>query len=241
MNEKEYKRLLIETIEIGEYELKKELLPLIKVCNISFEKTGTYAYKGVWNQCKEHIHISIVPSRLNDLKKHQNYIRKVCRDIYQVNEEYHLSDILFKPGILNDYEEATQEIVFENIQSQVIEEIQSAKYIIWVAMAWFTDPIIYRELVKKKNEGISIEIVLDDNEKNRNAEFDIEKSFNIHWVTIKSLFNNIMHDKFCIIDLYTVVHGTYNWTKAANYNKETISIDKNRETAEAFAERNYKH
>ena len=45
-----------------------------------------------------------------------------------------------------------------------------------------------------------------------------------------------MHHKFCIIDLKTTIHGTYNWTKAAQYNKETISIDRNRKTAEKFAD-----
>ena len=81
-----------------------------------------------------------------------------------------------------------------------------------------------------------IEIVLDDNEKNRNEEFDLSEEFSIYWVSIESLYKNIMHDKFCIIDLYTVVHGTFNWTKAANYNKETISVDRNRTTAESFAD-----
>ena len=51
-----------------------------------------------------------------------------------------------------------------------------------------------------------------------------------------SIFTYIMHDKFCIIDLKTVLHGTFNWTVAANYNKETMSIDRNRETAERFAD-----
>jgi len=45
-----------------------------------------------------------------------------------------------------------------------------------------------------------------------------------------------MHDKFCVIYFQKVIHGTFNWTKAANYNKETISIDNNRATAEAFAD-----
>lgn len=45
-----------------------------------------------------------------------------------------------------------------------------------------------------------------------------------------------MHEKFCIIDLHTAIHGTFNWTKAANYNKEHISIDKYHATAEAFAD-----
>lgn len=45
-----------------------------------------------------------------------------------------------------------------------------------------------------------------------------------------------MYDKFHIIDFQTVIHGTFNWTKTANYNKETISIDTNRATAESFSD-----
>lgn len=44
-----------------------------------------------------------------------------------------------------------------------------------------------------------------------------------------------MHHKFCVIDLRTVIHGSYNWTNKAQWNKETISIDVGREIAEKFA------
>ena len=103
-------------------------------------------------------------------------------------------------------------------------------------MDWFTDPDIFKELEKKKRQGLNIQIVIDDNDKNRNAAFNIDEHFEVYWVSIESLYKNIMHDKFCIIDLQTVIHGTFNWTRAAQYNKETISIDKNRETAEKFAD-----
>jgi type I restriction enzyme M protein len=33
-----------------------------------------------------------------------------------------------------------------------------------------------------------------------------------------------------------IVNNAFNWTKAANYNKETISVDRNRTTSEAFAD-----
>ena len=46
-----------------------------------------------------------------------------------------------------------------------------------------------------------------------------------------------MHDKFCVIDLETVIHGTYNWTNMAQYHKEHIEIVKNRTTAEQYANR----
>lgn len=133
-------------------------------------------------------------------------------------------------------DDISQEIVFENIRSQIIEEIRSAKYLIWIVMAWFTDPVLYDELLKKKAQGVNIEIVLDNNEKNKSAEFDVASDFPTHWITVQSYFQNIMHHKFCIIDLSTTIHGTFNWTKAANFNKESISIDRNRSTIESFAD-----
>ena len=39
-----------------------------------------------------------------------------------------------------------------------------------------------------------------------------------------------------MIDLEVAMHGTFNWTNAANYNKEHWDVDHNRETAKTFAE-----
>lgn len=236
MTEQEYKKLLIDMAAIGEYEKKDELISLLKMCKVTLEKTGMFTRGAVWNQCNEYIYISIIPDKLCQLKTHSKYVTDLCYEIYPISEEYALADVLFKPGTLLDYEDVSQEVLFENIQKQIINEIRAAKYVIWIAMAWFTDPILYAELVKKKREGLTIEIVVDDNPKNRNADFNLDDEFPTHWVTIQSLYKNIMHDKFCIIDFNTVIHGSFNWTKAANYNKETISIDRNRSTAESFAE-----
>jgi len=35
---------------------------------------------------------------------------------------------------------------------------------------------------------------------------------------------NLMHNKFCIIDNSTVINGSYNWTKKAQHNHESITI-----------------
>lgn len=128
---------------IGEYEKKDEVIDLLKACNISFEKTGIFAYSGIWNQCKEYIYLSITPDKLVQLKVHSKYIKKLCYEIYPVSDEYALTDVLFKPGTLSDYEDVSQEVLFENIQRQIVEEIRASKYIIWIAMAWFTDPVLY--------------------------------------------------------------------------------------------------
>lgn len=223
-------------VSMGDYACKDELLSLLKIINVKYEKTAGFAYSGVWNQRKEYVYIEIIPDRLVQLKSHAEYIKSICYEIYPVNDDYTLADIFFKPGTLSDYEEVSQEVLFDNIHRQIVDEIRGAKYVIWIAMAWFTDPQLFEELLKKKKQGVTIEIVIDDNDKNRNAGFSLESEFPTHWVTIQSLYKNIMHDKFCIIDFRTVVHGTFNWTKAANYNKETISIDNNRTTAESFAD-----
>lgn len=80
--------------------------------------------------------------------------------------------------------------MFDNIHQQIVDKIGNAKYIIWIAMAWFTDPSLFSELVKKKRQGVTIEIVIDDNEKDRNAELSLDLEFSTHWLTIESLYKN---------------------------------------------------
>ena len=143
-----------------------------------------------------------------ELKKHADYLEKMIYEIYPPNDDYELWGV----------------------------EIHAAKYMIWISVAWFTDPVLYQELLKKKQQGLIIEIALDDCDRNHNADFSLENDFPVYWITVQSYYQNIMHEKFCVIDLYTSIHGTFNWTKAANYNKEHISIDKNHSTAAAFAD-----
>lgn len=235
MTETEYRKLLIDSVRAGEYPEKDALLDLLKISSLRFEKTNAFT-RHLWNHCQEYIYICIVPDKMLELKKHFEYLKKLIYDIYPPNDDYELWNVEIKPGSMPDIEDVSQEIVFENIRNQIIEEIRAAKYIILVSVVWFTDPVLYQELLKKKRQGLVIEIALDDCERNRNAEFKLEDDFPVHWITVQSYYQNIMHEKFCVIDLYTSIHGTFNWTKAANYNKEHISIDKNHATAEAFAD-----
>lgn len=47
---------------------------------------------------------------------------------------------------------------------------------------------------------------------------------------------NRMHDKFCIIDFEYVMHGSYNWTKVAEYNDETLATALDRDFVKKFAD-----
>ncbi|MFJ7738927.1 phospholipase D-like domain-containing protein [Lysinibacillus sp. NPDC097287] len=125
---------------------------------------------------------------------------------------------------------------FEDIQNQIIKEIKRAKYTIWVAVAWFTDPKLFDELVKKKNEGLNVQIIVIEDDTNKKYGFNFEEHFETYRLRQHGMFkNNIMHNKFCVIDLKTVISGSYNWTKKAQYNDESIDIKHSRDATEPYA------
>ncbi|MDF7821731.1 phospholipase D-like domain-containing protein [Runella sp. MFBS21] len=126
---------------------------------------------------------------------------------------------------------------FEDIQNQILEQVNAAKYIIWVAVAWFTDKILMKALHEKQKQGVNVQVVIFDDEINQKygiLKADTVKYFNVH--KIKYDDSTKMHNKFCVIDLNTVIHGTYNWTDRARYNDETMQITESRELAHTFAD-----
>nr|WP_294495323.1 phospholipase D-like domain-containing protein [uncultured Anaerosporobacter sp.] len=237
MTEKEFHRLLLEMVKRNNHPNKKQLLDILERASLSCDKTSTYTRRK-WNHFQEYIYITVEPSDLFEMMNYKKYIEQIIEQIYPINDdyEYELFGVEIKPGSVTPNEITSQEIHFEDIQKQIIDELKDAKYTIWIAMAWFTNIELYDELVKKKIQGVNIQVVLDDNERNNQAPFTLEDEFETYRLTIQSYYKNIMHDKFCIIDLNTVIHGTFNWTNAANYNKETVSIDKNLATARVFAD-----
>jgi phosphatidylserine/phosphatidylglycerophosphate/cardiolipin synthase-like enzyme len=57
--------------------------------------------------------------------------------------------------------EVTIDIHFEEIQKIIIEQIDLAKFTIWIAVAWFTDPVLFKKLVDKKNQGVNVQFIID--------------------------------------------------------------------------------
>lgn len=237
MTEKEFQGLLIEMVKRGNNPNKRRILEILERSVLSCDKTNVFTQRK-WNHFKEYIYITVEPSDLMELMNHKKYIEQVIEQIYPVNEdyEYELFGVEIKPGRVSPNEFISQEIYFEDIQDQIIDELENAKYTIWVAMAWFTNKKLFDVLVEKKRQGVNVQVVIDDNDTNKKAPFLLENEFETYRISIQSYYKNIMHDKFFIIDLATVIHGTFNWTNAANYNKETISIDKNATTAKTFAD-----
>ncbi len=127
---------------------------------------------------------------------------------------------------------------FEEIRKEIIDHIKEANFMIWVAMAWFTDKYLAKELWLKHQAGINIQVIVNNDEITLKNGRDFSKvGIEYYKVSPDSEFGKkIMHNKFCVIDLKKVIHGSYNWTNNAVYNKENITVTESRELAEDFSQ-----
>jgi len=135
-----------------------------------------------------------------------------------------------------DAEEEVEEIEFEfdEIEKQVIAELDKAEFTVWVAMAWFTNPRIHSKLLELKGKGVNVQIITIDDDINRAHGCSINEFEGKRIAQWGNFGTNKMHNKYCIIDSKNVITGSYNWTKAAEYNKENVSILRSKKVAESY-------
>lgn len=125
---------------------------------------------------------------------------------------------------------------FAKIREQILNELKKAEFTIWLAVAWFTDSILFEYLLVKKAQGLNIQIIINEDEINNTSGLDY-RQFEVYKLPLlgpRSM--NKMHHKFCIIDFHIVIHGSYNWTKTARYNGETIEISSGYHKAKQFSQ-----
>ncbi|SHK92755.1 PLD-like domain-containing protein [Reichenbachiella agariperforans] len=210
---KKFSQLIQETL-IAE---SANILP--KLCeNLGLEKgTIDEAFKSKRNY---------VYSRLVGLGKSQ-----ILDLAIRVNQNYDNTQLTQFLTDLNGTDGVNIISQFDKIQDLIIQEITDAKYTIWIAVAWFTNADIANALFLKKKEGLNVQIILNDDKINSKLKDKLNNHFEIYWTSKTSL----MHNKFCVIDFNTVIHGSYNWTVKAQYNKETISLIKSIRQAKEFS------
>ena len=112
---------------------------------------------------------------------------------------------------------------FENIQTQIQERLASAEKEIDLAVAWFTDRVLFKTLCKKAASGVRVRLLMFDDDINaQNLPFD---ELTNSGGKIFRLSKILMHNKFCVIDRAVVMTGSYNWTSKANSdNYENITV-----------------
>ncbi|MDN3594201.1 phospholipase D-like domain-containing protein [Zunongwangia endophytica] len=234
--EQDFFKALIEYVE---HKQQNDIAELLKKCTMSFQETSNFTHK-IWNTYWCSIIFSLPISELPNINQRTHTILKeYCDQLLPTNCGFLIKEINFVPQIVQHPVEqpADVEVVFEKQKNKIIDVINQAKFTIWIAVAWFTLDEIYDLLVEKSNEGIDIRIIVSKDEINKKKYDKYKDKLNIKGYPKFGAFNdNLMHNKFCVIDLQKVIHGSYNWSRRAEYNKETVEVVDDRKVAEEFAE-----
>jgi phosphatidylserine/phosphatidylglycerophosphate/cardiolipin synthase-like enzyme len=237
MNESQFMKTMIETIKYDEYDRKDELLTILRNSLIKFDKTSAFTRKS-W-QCYENIDLRVPIPLLKEARNLKKVLESVASIVYMETDENAFGGLIIKPKPveIEPVEVIEHDVIFDEIKDTIIQGIRNANYIIWAAVAWFTDVEIFNELKSRKEAGVSIRIITSDESSNYHIMKDIESNFDLTKVPLKGNYlSNRLHDKFCIIDLEYVMHGSYNWSKNARQNDETLATALDRDFVKKFAD-----
>ena len=215
-----------------------------------FDNGGLPKLNGKTNNTSRKIYTFDRLKRVNEAGKIENLIANVVKTNVEsdrqsvadcVNEVigaegYRLEIVAGEPVMLGVEEKEVIEVkvTFEDIQKQILFHLDRAKLTVWVAVAWFTNKVLFDKLAELKSRGVNIQVLVVDDETNRNHGQPIELFEGRRLPKHGAYSSNIMHSKFCVIDSKTVINGSYNWTNSAEYHKETITVIESRQLAEEF-------
>lgn len=218
---------------------RDQIIRMLGRARVNFVPQYEFANHGRSYQHWEIVELRFPVPLLEAAEEHEKELDKLVEFVYEESDEYALHHVEIRPQVIDTPEEVTEhDVVFDEIQDTVIQGIRDAKFIIWAAVAWFSNDAIFQELLIKKAQGLSIRIIVSEEETNKVMISKLqENDFNVTIIP-RSGFKeyNRMHDKFCIIDMDYVMHGSYNWTPTANYNEETLSTALDHEFVSKFAD-----
>ncbi len=217
-----FQSFILSSVEIDIYEEDKY---------IDFGTSKAKILKAFWNKEPNHIVGKLTLDLLNSIK-HRKQLFKYDQNLF--NDCYKIAQRLIEN---EEIEEITlAEPYFEKIEQEIIEAIDNAEFTIWVAVAWFTNQKLFNQLVAKKNQGVNVQLIILDDKINEHSGLYYEQEIETYRCPkFGKHKDNILHVKFCIIDLKQVILGSYNWTNKANYHDENIVNDYNRKIAEDYA------
>lgn len=241
MNESMFLETMINVLKFdSKYKEKKAaLLPILRRCYISSQPQYEFVYHGRSGQRYEDIEIRVPVPLLDEANNIQQDLYDLVSYVYEESDDYGLGGVPIRPQVLNaeDIEYKEHDVVFTEIQETVIQGIRDAKYAIWAAVAWLSNQAIIDELLAKKRQGIHIRLIISEEDSNQPFYQQLSQNFDLVLIPHYGWNDwNRMHDKFCIIDFEYVMHGSYNWTKAANYNDETLATAIDRDFVKKFAD-----
>lgn len=216
-----------------------QLLPVLRRARIESLPQYNFVRRGRSGQRYENIEIRVPIPIIDKANAVHNDIDELIHYVYEESDDYALGSVEIKPQILHTdaVENKEHDVVFSKIQDTIVQGIRDAKYTIWAAVAWLSNQVIIDELLARKRQGVHVRLIISEENSNRPFYEQFNSNFDVVLIPRNGWNDwNRMHDKFCIIDLEYVMHGSYNWTNAANYNDETLETALDQDFVKKFAD-----
>ena len=241
MNENMFMESMINTLKYdSKFKDKKvQLLPILRRSYINSLPQFNFVYRGRPGQRYENIEIRVPIPLIDEANSLHDELRTLVEYVYEESDDYGFGGLFIKPKILTpeEVEYKDHDVVFSEIQETIVQGIRDAKYMIWAAVAWFTNQALIDELLAKQKQGVNVRLIISDEDANIRSYKQLSENFDLMLIPRRGWSDwNRMHDKFCIIDFEYVMHGSYNWTKTANNNDETVATALDRDFVKKFAD-----
>jgi phosphatidylserine/phosphatidylglycerophosphate/cardiolipin synthase-like enzyme len=108
----------------------------------------------------------------------------------------------------------------DNIRDQIIFRIEQSMNKIDIMMFSLTDKQIGAALVKAKNNGVTVRVIVDKSSNNSRKEKTVVPYLVKNGINVKKMSGvtkeGIMHNKVAVFDDKIMVTGSFNWTWSAN-------------------------
>lgn len=145
MDSNALKRTLVADLQYDPQFLncKDELFPIISRSSINCVPQYGFATRSYqhWENVEIRVPIPLMAKAIELEEKND----KLVYYVYEESDEYAIPDVELGPQIISsDIEpEISNSVEFDRIQDVIIKGIRDAQYLIWVAVAWFSNDILY--------------------------------------------------------------------------------------------------
>jgi hypothetical protein len=115
------------------------------------------------------------------------------------------------------------------ITKHILGYLEQAKERIWVNVPWFTHRELFQALYNKASQGVSVHVIIQDDDINRQTSFQHEelntRGGKVYRYRPENSPTGINHEKYCVIDDQYIIYGSFNWTYNADLNNlESILV-----------------
>ena len=125
----------------------------------------------------------------------------------------------------------------EEILKQLQNQLTYARKSLKIAVSWFTNYSLFKQLKQMANDGIKIQMIINNDLINNGGyclnfnELIINENVELSLVE----YPHLLHHKFVIIDDDLLITGSYNWTRFSGKNYENMVIINDEVIIEQFS------